>query len=288
LDYNQDGTLDANRSASMTAQSTLAPYPDLVAAAVSASATATLGQIVTVSWTDANQGTAAAPGTWTDGIYLLASPTDANPTLVGSTTISGTLAPGQSLAWTQHFTCPGTAGQYFIVVTTDADGGILEVPAPADNTTVSAMSIDVQPAPLPDLVVSSIVPPVSALSGTSVPITFVVTNQGNAPTSAPVWYDYAFISQDPNLTFAGSTSLVSDRPIHDVVVHEEGVLPVAAPNPSYLAPGQSYQQTIDVTVPLGADGTWYAYAVANGLGKHFAHQAAFVESNIGTTTTPET
>ena len=94
--YNPDGTPEASSTATVTATSALAPYPNLVAATVSGPATTVLGQPVTVSWTDANQGTAAATGTWTDGIYLYISPTDTNPTFVGSTTISGTLPAGQS------------------------------------------------------------------------------------------------------------------------------------------------------------------------------------------------
>ena len=267
---------ETNNVASAPITLALPQQPDLVVNNIVVPASGLAGQGFNVSWNDENNGAAAATGTWVDNVYVSTDQKAADGTLLGQFPFSGSLAAGQSATMAQHFTYPGTPGQYFIIVTTDDDGGILEVPAPTDNTTVSATSIDVQATPLPDLVVSSITPPVDGvLSGTSVPITFIVTNQGTGPTPVPVWYDYAFISQDPNLTFNG----VSDQIINNVVVLQEGVQPEAAPNPSYLAPGQSYQQTIDVAIPLTAQGTWYAYAVANGLGHHFAHQAAFVESN---------
>ena len=38
-------------------------------------------------------------------------------------------------------------------------------------------------------------------------------------------------------------------------------------NPSYLGVGQSYEQNVDVTLPITAQGTWYVYVVPDGTGR---------------------
>ena len=39
-------------------------------------------------------------------------------------------------------------------------------------------------------------------------------------------------------------------------------------NPSYLGVDQSYQQTVNVPLPINAEGTWYVYVVPDGTGHH--------------------
>lgn len=85
------------------------------------------------------------------------------------------------------------------MVTTNATQSVQEGASFGNDTTVAAAPITVSATPLPDLVVSSITPPNGVYSGTSVPISFVVTNRGTAPSSVPVWYNWVILSQDPTL-----------------------------------------------------------------------------------------
>jgi hypothetical protein len=75
-----------NVSAAQTIVLTLPPLPDLVEQNVSAPAAAFNNTQVLVSWTDVNQGTAAAVGPWTDSVYYSTSSDGSNPTLLGQFT----------------------------------------------------------------------------------------------------------------------------------------------------------------------------------------------------------
>jgi YD repeat-containing protein len=239
--------------------------PDLQVAGVSGPASGFTGQTVLVSWTDQNNGACAATGPWTDNIYAATDAQGDNPTLLGSFIVNQTLAAGASAQFSQQFTLPQTAGTYWLMVTTNA-GLTLTESSYSNDTTVAASSINVAMAPLPDLVVSSITVPTSAvLSGTSVPISFVVTNQGTAPTSVPVWQDIVIVSQDPTLIqLYNSNSLTGDQFLADILKSNLSVL-LPFKNASYLDVGQSYEQNVNVTLQLPALGTWYVYVVPDGL-----------------------
>ena len=48
-------------------------------------------------------------------------------------------------------------------------------------------------------------------------------------------------------------------------------------NPSYLAPGDSYLQNVNVVLPIDAQGLWYVYIVPDGTGAH--HHFAMPEAS---------
>ena len=93
LDYDPNGTIDTNRSATLTVQTTLGAYPDLHAAglAVDASSGLQAGGTVTLDWNDSNVGTAAASGSWYDQVTVV------------NTTTGQTLANADSVSRQQHF-----------------------------------------------------------------------------------------------------------------------------------------------------------------------------------------
>ena len=187
----------------------------------------------------------------------------------------GALPAGSSVNIIQNVTLPGTAGTYSIIVVTNANGAVNEGPNTANDTTVSSTPINVIQEPLPDLIVTSIVPPSNGvLSGTSVPITYVVTNNGTAPTSAPVWHDWVILSQDPSLaqTYQGLPNPIG--PGGDQTLNNQPVIE-GFTNLSYLAVGQAYSNTVNVTLPVNAQGTWYVYVVPDGTGFH--HRFAMPE-----------
>ena len=246
---------------------TLPPLPDLVVEDLVVPVTGLTGADVTISWTDRNQGTATATGSWVDRVFLSTDSVlqvGVDPVL-GSFPIDGPLSAGASVNRSQLIHLPDDVGQYHIFVVTDFFGSVPEGPGDANNVTISAAPINVQQAPLPDLVVTSITPPTDGVfSGQTVDITFVVTNQGTAATQAPTWSDFVLISQSPDLTFGGYQGSGLD----DQLIANEPFQAIGFVNPSYLEAGQSYTQTVQLTLPVGASGPWHVYVAADALGVH--------------------
>jgi subtilase family serine protease len=256
-----------NVAASAGIAISLPPLPDLVVApnSISAPATAYNNSQILVSWTDANNGTASATGPWIDKVFYSTSSDGSNPVLLGSFSFAGNLAVGASAPIIQPVTLPATIGNIWIVVQTDADQGAVEGIFSQNNTTVAAAPIAITQQPLPDLVASNIVPPSNGvLSATSVPVSFTITNTGTAPTSAPVWRDWVVLSQDPNLaqSYYPNAALGNDQ-----ILNNQPVI-LGFDNLSYLDVGQSYTQTVDIPLPVDAQGTWYIYVVPDGTGNH--------------------
>jgi hypothetical protein len=224
-------------------------------------------QAVPISWVDTNQGNADATKGWADSVYASPDGKLADATLLGTFPVDGPLAAGKTLDQAQLVTLPTTPGTYFILVVADANGGVNVGPNVVNATGASSTTINVVQEPLPDLVVSSIAPPPNGVfAGQTVPITYTVKNQGSGDTTVPVWHDFIVLSQDPTLTYsgalnptgAGADQLLNNQPVLDEV-----------DNLTFLAPGQSYTQTINVSLPQSASGKWYAYVFPNGLGFHY-------------------
>ena len=228
----------------------------------------TAGQTVVVSWTDANIGTATANGPWVDTVYLATDPQGDNLTTLGNFTFTGSLAAGASIVRTQQVVLPQTAGTYWFTVTTNSTHAVSEPSGFGNNTRVAGSSTVVNPILLPDLVVTSLTPPPNGVfSGTSVPISFIVKNQGPGATSVPVWQDWVIVSQDPTLAQTYQGQLNGIGPGGDQTLNNQPIIQ-GFQNPSFLAPGQSYQQNVNVTLPITAQGIWYVYVVPDGTGLH--------------------
>ena len=75
------------------------------------------------------------------------------------------------------------------------------------------------------------------MSGTTIPITYTVTNRGTRATRTASWTDRIFLSQDPSL---------------DIYDTELGT----ASYGQVLAAGASYTETVDVRVPDGIQGNF--------------------------------
>ncbi|MFO0805191.1 MAG: CARDB domain-containing protein [Gemmataceae bacterium] len=250
---------------------------DLKVTGVSGPITGVVGQTAQVSWTVLNSGAANASAPWVDRVYLVSDTSGSNPVLAGSFTYGGGLASGNSVSLTQEITLPNVSGTLYFMVTTNATRSVGEGTAYGDNTTVAAAAIVVAPAPLPNLVVTSITPPQNGvLSGTTVPITFLVSNQGDAPTSVPHWQDWVILSRDPNLADTYQGQLNPTGPGGDQILNSQPIVRGVA-NVSYLNPGDSYTQTVEVGLPIDASGTWYVYVVPNGTGAH--HPFSMAESS---------
>ncbi len=238
------GNGESNNTATATAASTLSPYPDLTVSNISGPATVVSGNQIEVRWTTTNQGTIATARPFTERVYLSTDGTASeDDLLLGQVTFNGNLAVGASIDHIQDFTLPlEFSGSYNILVVTDYFSQITEVNGAGDaeinNTGIGASPVTVTLAPAPNLKVSAVQAPATASSGQQALISWTVTNSGQTATIQPYWLDSVFISLDQTLDpediFLGSVS-----------------------NQSYLDVGQSYNNSLNVTIPNGYNGPFY-------------------------------
>ena len=144
----------SNNTVSTTINLSYPPLPDLGENIV-APAEGWSGRAITVSWTVANQGSAATQGTWTDNVYLSPDGTTSSEVLLGHLDSPENLAPGQSYQRSQDFTLPeGISGNYWIIVTANANNSIFE--SNANNNTSISQPFPVHLTPYADLQVASV------------------------------------------------------------------------------------------------------------------------------------
>ncbi|HKM53713.1 MAG TPA: SdrD B-like domain-containing protein, partial [Isosphaeraceae bacterium] len=173
-EYNSQGNPSySNNSATTTFTSTLAPYPDLqvTGLGIDLSSVMQSGGTVTIDWNDANTGTATASGGWYDAVTVVNTTT--GQTVVNASRYYGSnsIATGGTAARTYSFQLPDgtpgvgtlqasvTADSYRTVPEYDASGN----PAYGNNTSVITATSAL--AAYPDLVVSAVSGPTTALAG---------------------------------------------------------------------------------------------------------------------------
>ncbi|MGA2035934.1 MAG: CARDB domain-containing protein, partial [Thermoguttaceae bacterium] len=241
------------------------PPADLQVTSITGQTPAYSGDPLNVSWTVTNSGNTVWAGTryWEDDVYLSRYSTlDTNrDTFLGSVIHSNatTLGATQSYSQTATFTLPdgigGTAANpqtFYLFVVTDPHGstntgmgdndsslGIFASAAYEDPSNNQAST----PQPViyrePDLQVTNlIVPTTPSYSGTTIPVTWTVTNTGNRDTRESFWIDRVYLSSSPSLD---STSYMLGESDHA----------------SILAQGNSYTTTLGVRLPDGIQGPYY-------------------------------
>src|SRR5262249_3120388 len=127
-------------------------HPDLVPEITSAPATATTGESVPFAWTVRNAGTAPAPGSRVDRMFLSADETfDAGDRPVGELAHVGPLDPGGTYTAQLDLTLPNDgAGARFLLLRTDASATVLEVAGEANNQVTSALQVNSAPVATDD------------------------------------------------------------------------------------------------------------------------------------------
>jgi large repetitive protein len=201
-----------------------------------------------VTYTLTNSGTGAASG-YPVQLLLSTAPLANAPGAERFTLASGTgpnigpnIGPGQSVTLTQTFLLPpGLHGSY-VIVTANVSGDT----NPDDNSAFAITSVD---APLPDLRVVEVVPPVGALSGEMVEISYTVLNDSDTAVwgGTEFWEDQIWISRDP--------TFIQSRAIHVATLNISNQTP--------LAGGASYSRTVEANLPPGIEGDYYVYVFTN-------------------------
>lgn len=218
----------------------LPPLPDLVVTDIDAPIEGLSGQDVQYSWTVSNIGSGDAAGSWRDRVWLSTDQSLGGGDLyLGDFRFTGTIAAGESIARAQTYTLPvNMEGERWFIVQTDVHNELYEHTNEGNNNTVDDTAMDVELSPFPNLRVTDVIPPTEAFSSQQAVVEWVVTNTGDAPTSAPVWYDRVWLSRDDLLD--GSDAYMGQ-----------------VANASYLNPTESYTNSLIVTLPRGIQGEYY-------------------------------
>ncbi len=179
FEYHAGGP-NPNKTATITPAATLAPYPDLTVTNVQAPATALAGRSVSLSWTVANQGTAATQGSWTDQVFLSPDQHTDDGLLVASFTYSGPLAVNGIVTRSEMILVPATglAGNYSFYVRTNATGTLFE--SNTNNNTLLATQVTAVPASL------TLALGVTAVAKDAGTFTATVSRNGSLTAALPV------------------------------------------------------------------------------------------------------
>lgn len=223
------------------------PHPDLHVQSVVIPSDGWSGQGVYVEWTVKNSGAVrAAPG-WTEYVYMSEDSSLGNDIKLSEFNYTYGLDSGADYTHVHPIAFPANAeGPRWIIVCADAKGNIEEYNDETNNCSVSIDSIYIHSPPHPNLVVSSVAAPASAESGNDIEVHWIVSNIGEAATSAPVWYDRVYLSPTPS---PGGYTLGDFR------------------NLSYLQPPpeeDEYSQDCTVHIPKQVpDGTYYVVVLTD-------------------------
>jgi hypothetical protein len=237
------------------------PAPNLRVASVSASASPRSGQPVTIFWAVTNAGTwSTGAGLWQDAVYLSTTTTlDGTALPLGRATRPRPLGTNESYTSSLTATLPqGLSGPRYFIVQTDADNRVNEGPFEGDNTTASA-PVAITLTPPPDLQVAAIQAPTNGLSGTSLAVSWAVTNAGLGVTDGADWTDDLYLSATNTL---GTNA----------------VLLGSFPHAGALTNGQAYHSSASIPLPSSLSGTFYLLIYTDARNAVFEH--GFESNNV--------
>ena len=107
----------------------------------------------------------------------------------------------------------------------------------------------------PELVVSNFTVPANAVAGSTISVTYTVTNIGNRATRQSSWTDAVFLSTDASLD-NGDYLLTLQQP-------DGSLVNASSVHKGVLAAGASYTTTVTFTVPFEVSGPFYLLAATD-------------------------
>ncbi len=213
--------------------------PDLfVAAASLAQSSISLLDQLEVGWDSGNQDTAAALAPWVERVYLSSDPAFSPGTdlLLGTFEATINLLPATQAQRSLSLTLPQDGslapGNYFVFIDLDSEGQVVETAE--GNNTSEPLVITITEAISPNLVASMVSGPSKVPAGGMADVTWSVMNTGNSSTVG-TWVDSVRLSLD--------AAIGGDIELGRVTLDQS------------LAPGESYTETLTVTVPQEFAGT---------------------------------
>jgi hypothetical protein len=216
--------------------------PDFVVTAVTVPTSVLSGQQLTVSWQVQNVRSAPSNAlTWCDEVWLSVHPTFATtaPAPINLGRFGNPQFP-DGYVQTQTFNLdPSVFGppQFYIYVFTDKYSYAAEYRV--ENNVMRSNGFDINLSPQPDLRVTSITVPTIIFSGTTIPVTFTVTNVGLGPTNVVSWTDAVYSSTDT--IFSSAARLLTTVSIN---------------NGQLLLSGQQYPRTVQVAMQQAVFGNY--------------------------------
>ncbi|MCW9030677.1 MAG: hypothetical protein OQK58_04255 [Gammaproteobacteria bacterium] len=237
-----------NNISSVQSINVVRPYADLTLESIDIPALAQGGDIIDVSWTARNTGAAATSvGVWNDKIVLSSDTIfDDSDILLANSQHGGVLDIGESYVGNAQITIPqNIEGPFYILAILDSNTVVPEGSNESNNIGSSASTINIEPIPYADLVVSNAGVSGLAQSGQSLQVSWTVVNQGVGVTNKDKWSDYVFLTTDPS----GTTDLKSLGSFTHY---------------GQVAPGLSYERSVDVNIPNGLSGQYYIVVKTGG------------------------
>ncbi|HDR14303.1 MAG TPA: hypothetical protein ENN79_02220, partial [Desulfobacteraceae bacterium] len=218
--------------------------PDLQVVSMNIPATVTSGAVVDVEWVVANLGGSATPtggSRWFDGVYLsLDNKFDGGDKLLGWEPNGSALMVAEQYGSYGHYRIPQAAqGPMYIIVKVDASNSVDEFPYEGNNVMARPITIDSQPVPPPDLVVSHVAGPTEVFDGSEITVNYRVTNKGAGVTFPASWTDSLWLTADKTKP-GGATDFRIGSANHT------GALEV----------GQYYEGTVTGTIPKHIQGVY--------------------------------
>jgi hypothetical protein len=123
----------------------------------------------------------------------------------------------------------------------------------------------------PDLRVTDLIVPQSAVAGATVEVTFTVSNVGNRETRESNWEDALYLSLDPSLD-SGDLRLDGELVPGD---------PATARSQGHpLGIGESYTTTLRVAIPFDMNGDYHILAFADADAKSYAYAKSALSSRL--------
>jgi subtilisin family serine protease/subtilase family serine protease len=227
-------TLEANND---RAYGTLKIGGDLVVSIMSVPSTATAGASITVTETTSNQGAGAVPQSST-GFYLSSNLSfDATDVFLGNRLVGSLGVSGSSSASTNVVIPAETpSGSYYLFAVADWNAAVAES-LETNNTRAAAVRVG------PDLVVTALNAPTSAVAGTSISASDTTKNQGTGTAAASVTSFYL----SSNASFDASDVFLGTRPVGS------------------LGMGLSDTGSVSLVIPASTGGgTYFLIAIADG------------------------
>ena len=254
---NAQGTGESNDQTKLDVLS--APDIEIQNLQLQSGAVVQAGGQLTLTWTDANTGTAATPNTWSDLVQIYHQDTGQQIVLVAvpANPGPGMLQPGGTLARSVTVTLPDSVaatGNLVVNVISDRDINynvqITQVAANGNGVGENTQQIVVTSAAAlhADLTASALIAPTSGSGGASINVGYTVTNKGVAATDATSWTDEIVFS--PTAILNPSTEIVLGSFIHT----------------GTLVTGGSYSATQAVTLPAQYNGTGYIALLTDPAG----------------------
>ncbi len=234
--------------------------PQLSVSNIVLPAAAYAGQPLTVSWTVTNTGGAAYEFLNNNNSYIwstvylsLDQVLDPSDRFLGSDaealvadSNNDILAPGASYTETVTFQVPaGVSGSYYVFVQANSNDQLQES-NPADSATENPQPLEIGLTPPTNLVAGTVTTSVqSAAAGQSILVNYNVENDGSSPADG-IWTDALYLSPTP-------TWNLNDPLLAEVEQSQD------------LAPGHSYQDSTQVSLPGVLPGNYYVIVRANIL-----------------------